>query len=766
MERLLTILLLVALSASGCASSVVAPAESGSIPEVTTTVQSSTPDQLPEPSPQPVPTPESQAPALPSGEHPVIEEPPAGITYEYVTEKPVGWFKTGQEADILLGAFDFNESGGPLVLNHPGKVVIHGSKLIVSDTWNNRVLLWDEIPVANDEPPDLVLGQPDFNSNEAGLGSTGLNWPMGIGTDGEKLLVADTNNNRILVWNEFPTINGQPADLVLGVPDFDSCVSSFSSERDKNTFIDWPWDVWTDGERVISGGGPVLVWKTFPTENNQQPDIILGVEDFSMRFMDSEPGDPLSDYGSPRGIASDGKRLALSTYDPHRIYIYNEFPEKSGERADFFVELPNWGAMGLSLSNDMLFALAFNKLYIWNNFPVSSDQEADLIYGADRTRDQSLVNIGQMVYYSDHLSYSFGISSDNGMLAIADTHNNRVMIYNSIPTSPTTEADVILGKPELFFSRNSFGSGSTPFSDGKQLIVGVDGFGTWIYKKLPDESKAVADTVLGNFGNTIVGGHTITDGEHLIMVHREGSRVFIWNKIPDKDNELPDVILGKDTGVSNWNSAGSGRIAMNGPSKAATDGKSLFVTDQGNNRILIWNELPTENQTPADFVLGQSDFNTTDAGAEANRLAFPVGISTDGSRLAVADMENQRILVWDLPITRNGQEPDFVLREFCGPSPDEPIHLNLPQDVVLYNDSIFVADGGFHRVLVWSKFPETDSTPPDIVIGQKDFQSSRPSNERDCLFAPVSISFDGSFLWVGETKYSNRLLRFSVQPVD
>ena len=38
------------------------------------------------------------------------------------------------------------------------------------------------------------------------------------------------------------------------------------------------------------------------------------------------------------------------------------------------------------------------------------------------------------------------------------------------------------------------------------------------------------------------------------------------------------------------------------------------------------------------------------------------------------------------------------------------------------------------------------------------------SNSRNGLFLPAQISFDGSFLWVGEVKWSNRLLRFRVQP--
>jgi len=681
--------------------------------------------------------------------------------YRYVTKKPTGWFKTGQEADIVLYATGFNESGGPLVLDHPGKVATDGKRLIVSDTWNNRVLIWNKIPTKNNEPPDLVLGQPDFNSNIARLGADGMNWPMGVATDGERLLVADTYNNRILIWKEFPTKNGQPADLVLGVNDFNTRISEYG-DRDKRTYIDWPWDVWTDGEKVITSGGPVLIWNTFPTKNNQPADIVLGVNDFSERFGAGKEYMP-----GPTGIASDGKRLALGTYEPKGIYIYNKFPIQSGEKPDFFLPLENWGAMGLALQDDRLFAVSHSRFFIWNFFPTSSKQQPDIVYESWRAREKILLRPDKEVLYPDQISYAYGIAATSDKLIVADTNNNRILIFNEIPTKAGEKADVMLGKPEIFVSRSSFGSGPMPFSDGEHLFVGVDGFGVWIYNKLPDESKAEADVVIGKLlGNIVVGGHAISDGNKLIMVYREGSNVFIWNEIPKKDNELPDVILGKDARLDDRGKPGLGKIAMNGPQRAATDGKSLFVTDTGNNRVLIWNKIPIKNQTEADFVLGQKDFESSDSGNKPNQLNHPVGISTDGKYLAVADVENQRILIWKLPITENQQMPDLILKDWKLKDGGEMEHFNLPQDVSIYDDKLFVADCGFNRVLIWSKFPQTEDAPPDIVLGQKDFYSSVPSNTKDGLKLPCSLNFDGSFLWVGEVKYSQRLLRFSVQPLE
>src|SRR6185436_9696158 len=93
-------------------------------------------------------------------------------------------------------------------------------RVIVSDSFNNRVLIWNRIPTTNGTPADLVLGQADFVSSTINRGtgpdSNTLASPIaGIWSDGDKLLIADDGNNRVLLWNSFPTQNGQSADVVI-----------------------------------------------------------------------------------------------------------------------------------------------------------------------------------------------------------------------------------------------------------------------------------------------------------------------------------------------------------------------------------------------------------------------------------------------------------------------------------------------------------------------------------------------------------------------
>lgn len=235
-----------------------------------------------------------------------------------------GHFITGQDADLMLGGIDFNNSGGPLLFNHPTGLASDGKSLLLTDRWNNRVLIWTRLPKAN-TPPDVVLGQKDFTTNNPGLGRENLNWPgnVTITPDGTKLAVTDTNNDRILIWNSFPSENGTAADVVLELPQL-SGANSFEQQRIQsdqrpqpdnrarpdNRFrpgrqmqrFGWPWGVWTNGQKfavVCTHGSAVLIWNSIPTQDNQQPDLVLHPPD----------------TGTPRNITSDGTFFALSDHN-------------------------------------------------------------------------------------------------------------------------------------------------------------------------------------------------------------------------------------------------------------------------------------------------------------------------------------------------------------------------------------------------------------------------------------------------------------------
>ena len=108
-----------------------------------------------------------------------------------------------------------NETGGALFFNHPAGMATDGTRLVIADRNNNRVLIWTSAPTGN-TAPNIVLGQPNFSTNNSGAGLNEMNWPSDLVISASGILmVADSNNHRILIWRTFPTTNGQAADLSL-----------------------------------------------------------------------------------------------------------------------------------------------------------------------------------------------------------------------------------------------------------------------------------------------------------------------------------------------------------------------------------------------------------------------------------------------------------------------------------------------------------------------------------------------------------------------
>jgi NHL repeat len=198
------------------------------------------------------------------------------------------------EADFVIGQPDFSREGrnakgevGAATLNMPTGVAACDGVLAVADAWNHRVLIWHGYPEDSNQPADVVLGQAEFTGGIANRGAnapTGatLNWCYGVAIADGRLIVADTGNRRVLVWNTIPTMNETSADLVLGQRDF---VTRDDNAGDVGGALGmrWPHGIAVArGMLFVSdaGNNRVMVWRTFPRSIGQPCDFVLGQSDF------------------------------------------------------------------------------------------------------------------------------------------------------------------------------------------------------------------------------------------------------------------------------------------------------------------------------------------------------------------------------------------------------------------------------------------------------------------------------------------------------
>ncbi|HYF91799.1 MAG TPA: stalk domain-containing protein [Symbiobacteriaceae bacterium] len=631
-----------------------------------------------------------------------------GARYKPVTNPPTsGWFTTGQSADLVLNAPGFEQTGGPLSFNHPGGIASDGTRLILADNWNNRVLIWNRLPDGN-VAPDIVLGQQNFQAARTGTGAAEMNWPVGVAAGGGRLVVADTYNDRLLVWNTFPTVSGAPADLILSLKSL--------PEREGRRFL-WPWAVWTDGQRLMAtstaGGGGVLVWNTFPTRSDQAPDMVIT----AARQM-----------GTPRTIISDGKSLLVGDHNARvgdRIvgagtYVWKTFPASGDQPYDYFLPDPQekylaW--MGGSITPAGKLVTLGKTLFVWNSLPTDGDQRPDVaIAGYDwgKGDGQNLVVTGNRVY-------------------VSPGYANMILGYRSIPTSSSQMPDFAIGSPDVrtnTLTSSYFIHNPNVYSNGKNLIALSDfDRKLSIWKQLPAESGARPDVVM-----TAHGEEMAVHGETMATV--SGMYAYIWDQLP-LDGGEPSRIL---------HSPEFRRL-----SGVAIDGKHFYLADSEAGKLYVYDGLPAANQQPA-FSL--------DIGRGNARLA------SDGTYLTVTrnDLAGA-VRIFRVADLGPGAQP-VTLGKYAFPMYALPSHGHL-----------FLVENWTHRILVWRSTEDAlAGKAPDVILGGTDLpqiQADNPGDSgkwtrvtpvagRNTFFLPRSVSFDGSYLWVGETKFSGRLLRFSI----
>lgn len=631
---------------------------------------------------------------------------------------PTGWFTAGQEASIVLSSQGFDRAGGPLDFLFPGNLTSDGHNLVLADTRNHRVLIWKRAPRGND-PPDLVLGQNDFFGNAPGTDLDRMNWPVGVATDGTRLVVADCWNDRLLVWSKFPTSNGAPADFQI------------RAAQEGEGLVRMPYSAWTDGQVLAvanRGSGALLVWHGFPQED-RAPDVV---------FSGS------GDLGGPRYLASDGRRLVVASYDSfrhspdHATFFWSSVPRSDSEKYDFFMQKPSWfgglpnhrsallrGAFGpqgrfLALSEEGL-------LYGWSALPSHPEEAPDLFAGLDGLKFQAgdtsgLVYVGETLY----------LSLMNG---------NRILGFQDLEAVRRQEADFVIGskspdtspRDERFILVNP-----NPVSDGRHLFVTSDfDQKMFVYRTLPGQTAARPDVVY-----RFPEGPWDTDLRDGRLVAAGGDGLWLWRR-PPLNGELPDRVYRGRIGTVHFRDAKGVALDRQG---------RLYLADEQAGRI---------------WVFASSEPGFFEAPVATLEVRHPRRLSVSDEHLAVVVQSGYelgnlpRVQVFGLQDLKT-QGPTMGIRTLTNKAREHV--LQNPQDVCLAGQRIFLANTFGHNVMIWNDLQQAlAGQPADLILGQEDPMAS-PLASRSRLVMPGALAFDGSYLWVGEFKFSQRLLRFDVQP--
>jgi hypothetical protein len=195
-------------------------------------------------------------------------------------------------------------------------------------------------------------------------------------------------------------------------------------------------------------------------------------------------------------------------------------------------------------------------------------------------------------------------------------------------------------------------------------VADTDNYRVLIWNTIPTTHGQAANVVVGqalmtsNAGGTSATilsnpyGVTAVSGK-LIVADPVNNRVLIWNSIPTSNGQAANVVLGQTLfTTASANNGGVSASSLNDLQGVFSDGTRLFVSDSANARILVWNTIPTSNKQAADMVIGQPNFASTTqnyGGLSASSMVFPMGGYTDGVRIFSTDSSNNRILISPIP---------------------------------------------------------------------------------------------------------------------
>lgn len=290
---------------------------------------------------------------------------------------------------------------GADVLTGPTGLSVSGDRIFVADAGNNRVMVWNGLPEADNVNADFVLGQPGMSDGAPGAGAEGMSEPLGVAAHGDGLAVADTANHRIMLWNDRPNSGPDPADRVLGQPAVDEQLPPACGEQ----ALARPEGVALTADDVVvadTDNNRLLFWSR-AADTGAAADRVLGQDGFDVCAENRGRAAPGADtLAGPAGIWTDGDRLAVADRFNNRVLLWNDLPQ--------------------------------------------GDEPADVVIGQP-DMDGGQTNAGGLEF---GLNGPAGVFWDEagGRLFVVDRGNHRVLVYEGWPSSNRPQPDTVMGQPD------------------------------------------------------------------------------------------------------------------------------------------------------------------------------------------------------------------------------------------------------------------------------------------------------------------------------
>ncbi len=638
---------------------------------------------------------------------------------------------TNTVADAVVGKPSLTSSNcspasaSCIATSAPAVAVDASNNLYVADPANNRVLAYNApLTTGNDTVADRILGQADFTSTSPNsIDAMGLSGPAGVHVERSstpnRLYIADAQNSRVLVWSSADITSGQPADRILGQATATQGACNAGGVGAQSLCI--PVDVTADtagNVYITDSNSRVLQYNTpFASGGDTIADRIFGQTGFTGSNCNSGGISALT-LCTPRGLAvAPSGQVFVVDGGNHRVLRYDA-PLSTDLVADAVLGQLGFRHNGVNLVDGaglsgptgvaLDTSVTPNRLYVadfWNSRVLGwrdvtafqNGSPADLVLGQPDMLTSGCNSQGRS---AASLCEPSAVAVDGtGRVYVADTDNDRVLLYES-PFTTDTVADKVIG--QVGFTSGSCNRGGAPSAStlcdpyGLAVTPTLDLFVTdssnnrVLAYTNPVSTDTVADAVFGQLGGFTTsacnrGGrseNSLCDPEHLALdtstaamrlyvTDDDNNRVLVFDA-PRSSDTTADLVIGQPSMTSGGCNAGASGLCE--PASVAVDGLgNLYVADDNSDRVLQFNS-PRTTDTVADRVYGQASFSGTSCntgGLSASSLCGPEGVAVDtvGS-LYVADTSNNRIVIY---LANNRPSATPLTLTPASPRTDDPL---------------------------------------------------------------------------------------------
>jgi uncharacterized repeat protein (TIGR01451 family) len=345
-------------------------------------------------------------------------------------------------------------------------------------------------------------------------------------------------------------------------------------------------------------------------------------------FTTSATATTQSGMFSPRMTAYDAAHDRLFVVDQanNRVLVFAGATITDGQSAVNVLGQPNFTSnaiattqAGMNGPRSVIYDAAHQRLFV-----SELTNNRVLVFDVTTITDgMNAVNVlGQPNFTTGTLNTASqaGLRNPNGLaydatrqrLFVCDVANTRILVYDVSTITDGMNGVNVLGQP-------NFTSGATNVASQS------------------------------NFNGPIAASYDAAN-DRLFVADFLNNRVMVFNVSTITDGMNAVNVLGQLNFTASTGSLSQSR--MNGPGGVAFDAGNhrLYVSEETNNRVIVYDLASITNGMNATLVIGQPNFTTATAATTQSGMRSPIGITyeTTRQRLFVSDFSNNRVLIYNL----------------------------------------------------------------------------------------------------------------------